>query len=88
MDPEESSVQNCGTSFVINNMKGSEFIPEKKKTVKIPAKKLRELVSPNQGGNLALLKDDELSCVPPMLSANKHLPVRTGTSLNGTSHGM
>ncbi|XP_032965378.1 protein TALPID3 isoform X3 [Rhinolophus ferrumequinum] len=67
-------------------MKGSEFIPEKKKTLKIPAKRLREVVSPNQGDNLAMLKN-ELPCVPPALSANKRLPVRTGTSLNGTLHG-
>ncbi|XP_015451547.1 protein TALPID3 isoform X6 [Pteropus alecto] len=67
-------------------MKGSEFIPKKKKTIKIPAKRLREVISTNQPDNLALLKD-ELSCVPPALSANKRLPVRTGTSLNGTLCG-
>uniref|UniRef100_A0A2K6EF45 KIAA0586 n=1 Tax=Propithecus coquereli TaxID=379532 RepID=A0A2K6EF45_PROCO len=65
-------------------MKGSEVSPEKKKRVKIPAKRLREVVSPNHGDNLALLKD-ELPCVPPALPANKRLPVRTRTSLNGTS---
>nr|XP_031309647.1 protein TALPID3 isoform X2 [Camelus dromedarius] len=86
MDPEENSIQNCRTSFVTNNMKGSEFSPEKKKKVKIPARRLREVVSPNQGDNLALLKD-ELSCVPPALSANKRLSVRTGKNLNGTLHG-
>uniref|UniRef100_A0A452UQH2 KIAA0586 ortholog n=1 Tax=Ursus maritimus TaxID=29073 RepID=A0A452UQH2_URSMA len=63
-------------------MKGSEFSPEKKKRVKIPARRLREVVSPNQGGNLTLLKD-ELPCVPSALSANKRLPVRTEASLNG-----
>ncbi|KAG8511740.1 Protein TALPID3, partial [Galemys pyrenaicus] len=63
-------------------MKDSEFRPEKKKKVKIPARRLREVVSPNQGDNLALLKD-ELSCVPTALSANKRLPVRTGTNFNG-----
>ncbi|XP_012519186.1 PREDICTED: protein TALPID3 [Propithecus coquereli] len=67
-------------------MKGSEVSPEKKKRVKIPAKRLREVVSPNHGDNLALLKD-ELPCVPPALPANKRLPVRTRTSLNGTSCG-
>ncbi|XP_070275169.1 protein TALPID3 isoform X2 [Myotis yumanensis] len=67
-------------------MKGPEFSPEKKRRVKIPAKRLREVASPNQGENLALLKD-ELSCVAPALSANKHLPFRTGTSLNGTLCG-
>ncbi|XP_069321094.1 protein TALPID3 isoform X2 [Eulemur rufifrons] len=66
-------------------MKGSEVSPEKKKRVKVPAR-LREVVSPNHGDNLALLKD-ELPCVPPALPANKRLPVRTRTSLNGTSCG-
>lgn len=68
-------------------MKGPEFSPEKKRRIKIPAKRLREVVSPNQGDNLASLKD-ELPRVPPALSANKHLPFRTGTSLNGTLRGM
>uniref|UniRef100_A0A8C3W1F3 KIAA0586 n=1 Tax=Catagonus wagneri TaxID=51154 RepID=A0A8C3W1F3_9CETA len=67
-------------------MKGSEISLEKKKKVKIPARRLREVVSPSQGDNLAFLKD-ELSCVPPALSANKRLPVRTGKSLNGTLRG-
>lgn len=86
MDPEENSVQNCGARFVTSNMKGSEFCLEKKKKVKVPARRLREIASPNQGDNLALLKD-ELSRVPPALSANKRLPVRTGKSLNGTLCG-
>uniref|UniRef100_A0A452FRF7 KIAA0586 n=1 Tax=Capra hircus TaxID=9925 RepID=A0A452FRF7_CAPHI len=68
-------------------MKGSEFCLEKKKKVKVPARRLREIASPNQGDNLALLKD-ELSRVPPALSANKRLPVRTGKSLNGTLCGI
>ncbi|XP_053529309.1 protein TALPID3 isoform X2 [Artibeus jamaicensis] len=67
-------------------MKVPEVSPEKKKKVKIPAKRLREVVSPNQGDNLTLLKD-ELSCVPPALSANKRLPFRTGTSSNGMLRG-
>lgn len=67
-------------------MKGSEFCLEKKKKFKVPARRLREIVSPNQGDNLALLKDE--LCVPPALSANKRLPVRTGKSLNGTLCGM
>ncbi|XP_046503519.1 protein TALPID3 isoform X1 [Equus quagga] len=86
MDLEESSIQNCGTSFVTNNMKASEFSPEKKRKVKVPARRLREVISPNQGGTLSLLKD-ELSCVPPALSANKRLQATTGTSLNGTLRG-
>lgn len=52
----------------------------------MPAKRLREVVSQNHGDHLVLLKD-ELPCVPPALSANKRLPVGTGTSLNGTSCG-
>ncbi|XP_075860117.1 protein TALPID3 isoform X2 [Microcebus murinus] len=67
-------------------MKGSEVSPEKKKRAKIPPRRLREVDSPNHGDNLALLKD-ELPCVPPALPANKRLPVRTRTSLNGTSCG-
>nr|XP_060475705.1 protein TALPID3 [Panthera onca] len=67
-------------------MKGSEFSLEKKKRVKIPARRLREVVSPNQGDYSVLLKD-ELPCVPPMLSANKRLPVRTEASLKGTLCG-
>ncbi|XP_037688544.1 protein TALPID3 isoform X2 [Choloepus didactylus] len=66
-------------------MKGSEFSPKKQNRVKIPARRLRE-VSPSQGDDLALLKD-ELPCVPPALSANKRLPVGMGTGLNGTLHG-
>uniref|UniRef100_A0A2K6KD34 KIAA0586 n=1 Tax=Rhinopithecus bieti TaxID=61621 RepID=A0A2K6KD34_RHIBE len=75
-----------GTCFVTNNMKGSEVSLEKKKRIKMPAKRLREVVSQNRGDHLVLLKDD-LPCVPPALSANKRLPVGTGTSLNGTSRG-
>ncbi|XP_023582009.1 protein TALPID3 isoform X2 [Trichechus manatus latirostris] len=67
-------------------MKGSEVSLEKKKKVQIPLRRLREVVSPNPGDNLALLKDD-LPCVPPALSANKRLPVKTGTDLDGTLHG-
>uniref|UniRef100_A0A8C8WP04 KIAA0586 n=1 Tax=Panthera leo TaxID=9689 RepID=A0A8C8WP04_PANLE len=67
-------------------MKGSEFSLEKKKRVKIPARRLREVVSPNQGDYSVLLKD-ELRCVPPVLSANKRLPVRTEASLKGTLCG-
>uniref|UniRef100_A0A8D2AMJ9 KIAA0586 n=1 Tax=Sciurus vulgaris TaxID=55149 RepID=A0A8D2AMJ9_SCIVU len=65
-------------------MKSSEVSLEKKKRVKMPARRLRE--KPNQGDNLALRKD-ELPYVPPVLSANKRLPVRMGTNLNGTLHG-
>ncbi|XP_058285463.1 protein TALPID3 isoform X13 [Hylobates moloch] len=67
-------------------MKGSEVSLEKKKRIKMPAKRLREVVSQNHGDHLVLLKD-ALPCVPPALSANKRLPVGTGTSLNGTSPG-
>uniref|UniRef100_A0A2K6QZN3 KIAA0586 n=1 Tax=Rhinopithecus roxellana TaxID=61622 RepID=A0A2K6QZN3_RHIRO len=67
-------------------MKASEVSLEKKKRIKMPAKRLREVVSQNRGDHLVLLKDD-LPCVPPALSANKRLPVGAGTSLNGTSRG-
>lgn len=73
--------------LVSSNMKGSELIPKKKTAVKIPAKRLREVIPPNQADNLPLLKD-ELSCVPPALSANRRLPVRTGASFSGTLCGM
>ncbi|KAM6202135.1 protein TALPID3 [Rhynchocyon petersi] len=68
-------------------MKGSEVSPEKKKKVQIPKRRLREVVSPNLGGNLALLKED-LPRVPPALSANKRLPVKPGLNepLHGSSH--
>ncbi|XP_008054878.1 protein TALPID3 [Carlito syrichta] len=83
---ESSSIQKWGTSFATNSMKGSEFSPEKEKKVKMPARRLGEVVSLNHGDNLAFLKH-ELPCVPPALPANKRLSVRTGTSLNGTSRG-
>ncbi|XP_023371639.1 protein TALPID3 [Otolemur garnettii] len=67
-------------------MKGSEVSPEKKKRDTMPARRLREVVSPNHGDNLALLKD-EIPFVPPALSAYKRLPARTRTTLNGTSCG-
>lgn len=53
----------------------------------MPARRLREVVSPNQGGNLDVV-EDELPCVPPALSANKRLAVGMRTSSNGTSYGM
>ncbi|KAM4830889.1 protein TALPID3 [Urocitellus parryii] len=83
---ESSSIQNCGTRFLANNMKSSEFSPGKKKRVKMPARRLREVLSPNQEDNLALWKD-ELPRVCPVLSANKRPPVRMGTNMNGTLHG-
>ncbi|XP_073923994.1 protein TALPID3 isoform X3 [Castor canadensis] len=67
-------------------MKHSEFSPEKNRKVKMPARRLREIISPNLGDSLAVMKD-ELSRVPPALSANKRLPVRMGTGLNGTLRG-
>nr|XP_039325269.1 protein TALPID3 isoform X2 [Saimiri boliviensis boliviensis] len=67
-------------------MKGSEVSLQKKKRVKMPAKRLREVVSQNHGDRLVLLKDN-LPCVPSALSANKRLPAGTGTRVNGTSPG-
>ncbi|XP_077906102.1 protein TALPID3 isoform X10 [Ictidomys tridecemlineatus] len=66
-------------------MKSSEFSPGKKKRVKMPARRLREVLSPNQEDNLALWKD-ELPRVSPVLSASKRPPVRMGTNMNGTLH--
>ncbi|XP_035116522.1 protein TALPID3 isoform X3 [Callithrix jacchus] len=83
---ESFSVCKCGTSFVTDNMKGSEVSLQKKKSVKMPAKRLREVVSQNHEDHLVLLKD-KLPCVPPALSENKRLPVGTGTRVNGTSRG-
>ncbi|XP_049626251.1 protein TALPID3 [Suncus etruscus] len=65
-------------------MKGSGVSPERRKQVKLPARRLREIVSPIQGDNLSLLRD-ELACVPPTLSANKCLPVRMSNSSNGST---
>lgn len=67
-------------------MKGSEVSPEETKRLKLPARRLREVISPNQGNYLALLKD-ELPSLPPALPANKRLPVRMGTSVSGTLPG-
>ncbi|XP_033622804.1 protein TALPID3 isoform X2 [Fukomys damarensis] len=72
--------------FVTQTMKGSEVSLEKKKRLKMPARRLREVVSPNKGSNLPLLKD-ELPCVPPALSANKRLAVRMGTPDSGSLPG-
>ncbi|XP_042538467.1 protein TALPID3 [Dipodomys spectabilis] len=67
-------------------MKGSECSLEKKKMVKMPARKLREVVSPSRRGHLALVQD-ELLRVPPALTTNKHLPIRMEATLNGTLCG-
>uniref|UniRef100_A0A8C5K3T3 RIKEN cDNA 2700049A03 gene n=1 Tax=Jaculus jaculus TaxID=51337 RepID=A0A8C5K3T3_JACJA len=67
-------------------MKGSEFSPGKETRVKMPTRRLREVVSPNQGDNWPFIKD-ELPYVPPALPANRRLPVGMRTSRNGTSCG-
>ncbi|CAH6840635.1 2700049A03Rik [Phodopus roborovskii] len=67
-------------------MKNFEFSLERGKRVKMPARRLREVVSPNQRGSLALV-EDELPRVPPALCANKRLAVGMRTSSNGTSYG-
>ncbi|XP_021498319.1 protein TALPID3 isoform X4 [Meriones unguiculatus] len=66
-------------------MKSFEFSPERGKGVKMPARKLREVLSPNQGGNRLAVVEDELPLVPPAFSANKSLAVGIRTSSNGTS---
>nr|XP_045011514.1 protein TALPID3 [Jaculus jaculus] len=73
-------------SFMNDIMKGSEFSPEKETRVKMPTRRLREVVSPNQGDNWPFIKD-ELPYVPPALPANRRLPVGMRTSRNGTSCG-
>lgn len=86
MNPEETaSVKNRRTHFVTNRMKSFEFSPERGKGVKMPARKLREVLSPNQGGDRLAVVEDELPLVPPAFSANKSLAVGIRTSSNGTS---
>lgn len=53
----------------------------------MPVRRLREVVSPKQGANLAVL-EDELPRVPPALSANKRLALGMRTGSNGTLNGM
>lgn len=52
----------------------------------MPARRLREVLSPNQRDNSAVV-EDELPRVPPALSANKRLAVGVRTGPNGTSYG-
>lgn len=88
MNPEESpSYEIHGTCFVTSHMKNFEFSQERGRRVKMPARRLREVVSPKQGANLAVL-EDELPRVPPALSANKRLALGMRTSSNGTLNGM
>ncbi|XP_032763797.1 protein TALPID3 isoform X2 [Rattus rattus] len=67
-------------------MKNVEFNLERAERLKMPARRLREVVSPNQGNKLPVV-EDELPRVPPALSANKRLAVGTRTSSNGTLCG-
>ncbi|XP_037066498.1 protein TALPID3 isoform X5 [Peromyscus leucopus] len=67
-------------------MKNFEFSLERGRRVKMPARRLREVLSPNQRYNLAVM-EDELPRVPPALSANKRLAVGVRTGSNGTSYG-
>ncbi|XP_076778168.1 protein TALPID3 isoform X2 [Arvicanthis niloticus] len=60
-------------------MKNVKFSLERGKSCKMPARRLREVVSPNQG-NKSSVVEDELPRVPPALSANKRLAVGTRTS--------
>uniref|UniRef100_F7GFU8 KIAA0586 n=1 Tax=Monodelphis domestica TaxID=13616 RepID=F7GFU8_MONDO len=63
-------------------LKGSwrEFLPEEQKSVKIPVKRLREMVPPNPVDDLTLHKNDS-AYIPPVLSTNKSSPA----DLNGMS---
>uniref|UniRef100_A0A8C8TDY5 RIKEN cDNA 2700049A03 gene n=1 Tax=Peromyscus maniculatus bairdii TaxID=230844 RepID=A0A8C8TDY5_PERMB len=67
-------------------MKNLEFSLERGRRVKMPARRLREVLSPNQRDNSAVV-EDELPRVPPALSANKRLAVGVRTGPNGTSYG-
>ncbi|XP_031213448.1 protein TALPID3 isoform X2 [Mastomys coucha] len=67
-------------------MKNVEFSLERGKRLKMPARRLREVVSPNQANKLAVV-EDALPRVPPALFANKRLAVGTRTSSNGTLCG-
>ncbi|XP_038193631.1 protein TALPID3 isoform X2 [Arvicola amphibius] len=67
-------------------MKNFDFSQERGRMVKMPARRLREVVSPKQGANLAVL-ENELPRVPPALSANKRLALGMRTSSNGTLNG-
>lgn len=62
-------------------MKGFEISLEKEKGIKMPARRLREVASPNLGHNRPLVKD-ELPSVPPALAANKRVPVAMGRNSN------
>uniref|UniRef100_A0A7N4PWG1 KIAA0586 n=1 Tax=Sarcophilus harrisii TaxID=9305 RepID=A0A7N4PWG1_SARHA len=64
-------------------MKGPEFKRNLQKSVKIPVKMLREVVTPDSVDDLILHKN-ESAYIPPALSANKPNPV----DLNGISDGM
>ncbi|CAO2586528.1 Protein TALPID3 [Lemmus lemmus] len=68
-------------------MKKFEFSQERGRRVKMPARRLREVVSPKQGANLAV-QEDELPRVPPALSANKRLALGMRTGSNGTLNGL
>ncbi|XP_029396861.1 protein TALPID3 isoform X2 [Mus pahari] len=67
-------------------MKNVEFSLDRGQRLKMPARKLREIVSPNHGNKLAVV-EDELPRVPPALAANKRLAVEARTSSNGTLCG-
>lgn len=68
-------------------MKNVEFNLERAERLKMPARRLREVVSPNQGNKLPVVEDELPREVPPALSANKRLAVGTRTSSNGTLCG-
>lgn len=70
-----------------SHMKNFEFSQERGRRVKMPARRLREVVSPKQGANL-VVPEDELPRVPPALSANKRLALGMRTGSNGTLNGM
>ncbi|XP_051003183.1 protein TALPID3 [Acomys russatus] len=66
-------------------MKNFEFSTGRRKKVKMPARKLREVLSPNLEDKVPVV-EDELPRVPPALSANKRL-VGLRTSSHATAYG-
>ncbi|XP_056666794.1 protein TALPID3 isoform X2 [Monodelphis domestica] len=82
METEDHSLIKNGAHLSSSNLIYSkEFLPEEQKSVKIPVKRLREMVPPNPVDDLTLHKNDS-AYIPPVLSTNKSSPA----DLNGTSY--
>ncbi|XP_044515899.1 protein TALPID3 [Gracilinanus agilis] len=82
METEDLSLIKNGAHLSSNNLLHSkEFHSEEQKNVKIPVKRLHEMVPPNPVHDLTLHKN-ESAYIPPALSTNKPSPA----DLNGTSY--